>query len=419
MHRRIFKHLAEKIKTMEVTKFIAWVLFYFINGILAFYFLLPVLLFIISYFIKKTTHPAVSNQNIKENQTDFAAIVTTHQDTRFIPPLVDSFFKQSHTNFTLYIVADDCHTDDLHFEDKRVVILKPEPALHSKIKSINYAMDHFLKPHQVMVIFDSDNLVHPDFFNKLQGYFNRGFKVVQTHMLSKNTESTFARLDSVGHIYYTFTERKVKMDLGMHSAILGLGIALDTELYKEIRYKDTIGGFDKKLQSQLAIKVKQIAFAEDAIVYDEKIEEGDALEKQRTRWIYTYFKHFKDSWNLFIAGVKTLSIGRILLGCSMLRPPMFLLLFAAFIMMILSAFIKPPLFFWWMALLLIYALNFILIIATQSLQKGMLESLIFIPLLITRQLKSLLKIKTAKSSFLKTEHKKIIYIDDLLKNEPV
>jgi cellulose synthase/poly-beta-1,6-N-acetylglucosamine synthase-like glycosyltransferase len=404
---------------MEIAKFIAWVLFYFINGILAFYFLLPVLLFVISHFIKKTIHPSALNENIVTSQTDFAAIVTTHQDTRFIPPLVDSFLKQSYTNFTLYIVADDCQTDDLHFIDKRVVILKPQPALHSKIKSINYAMDNFLKPHQVMVIFDSDNLVHPDFFNKLNGYFNKGFKVVQTHMLSKNTESTFARLDSVGHIYYTFTERKVKMDLGMHSAILGLGIALDTDLYKEIRYKDTIGGFDKKLQSQLAIKVKQIAFAEDAIVYDEKIEEGDALEKQRTRWIYTYFKHFKDSWNLFYAGVKTLSLGRILLGSSMLRPPMFLLLFAAFIIMILSAFIKPPLFFWWMALLLIYALNFILIIATLSLQKGMLESLIFIPLLITRQLKSLLKIKTAKSAFLKTEHKKIIYIDDLLKNEPI
>lgn len=404
---------------MEAAKFIAWVLFYFINGILAYYLLLPVWLFVISHFIKKTPNPAVLNENIMANQTDFAAIVTTHQDTRFIPPLVDSFLKQSYTNFTLYIVADDCHTDDLYVEDNRVVILKPEPALHSKIKSINYAIDHFLRPHQVMVIFDSDNLVHPDFFNKLHGYFKRGFKVVQTHMLSKNTESTFARLDSVGHIYYTFTERKVKMDLGMHSAILGLGIALDTGLYKEIRYKDTIGGFDKKLQSQLAIKVKQIAFAQDAIVYDEKIEEGDALEKQRTRWIYTYFKHFKDSWNLFKAGIKTLSPGRILLGSSMLRPPMFLLLFAAFIIMILCAYIKPTLFFWWIALLLLYALNFILIIATQSMQKGMLESLIFIPLLITRQLKSLLKIKTAKSAFLKTEHKKIIYIDDLLKNEPI
>ena len=404
---------------MEVVKIIAWASFYIINGILAFYFLLPVILFTISIIIRKDKKNSATSNNIISEQIDFAAIVTTHQDTRFIPPLVDSFLKQNYPNFTLYIVADDCETIHLNYVDKRIVILKPTKALHSKIKSINYALSNFIKPHKVMVIFDSDNLVHPDYFQNLHPYFEKGFKVVQTHMLSKNTESTFARLDSVGHIYYTFIERKVKMQLGLHSAILGLGIALDTELYKEIAYRDTIGGFDKKLQSQLAIQVKQIGFAEDAIVYDEKIEEGAALERQRTRWIYTYFKHFKDSSNLFIAGLKTASMGRILLGSSMLRPPMFLLLIAAFAMMLLAAYIKPGLSFLWIALLLIYVINFILIIATQSYQKGMLNSLIFIPYLISRQLKSLLKIKSAKDSFLKTEHQKIIYIDELLKNEPI
>jgi len=400
---------------METVKIIASILFYFLNSILAFYFILPVILFLIYLFQKKKF---IEFSDFKTSpETDFAAIVTAHQETRFIAPLVDSFLKQCYSNFTLYIVADDCNTTNLHFEDKRVVILKTKPALHSKIKSINYAIDHFLRPHQVMVIFDSDNLVHPNYFKALNQYFNNGFKVVQSHMLSKNTKSTYSKLDSVGHIYYTFTERKVKMDLGLHSAILGLGIAIETKLYKDIRYKDTIGGFDKKLQSQLATKVKQIAFAEDAIVYDEKIEEGDALEKQRTRWIFTYFKHFGDSWTLFIAGLSSFSISRILLGSSMLRPPMFLLFFLAFIFLILSSLINTALFYGWIILLIVYSLNFILIIASQSKQKGMLQSLIFIPLMITRQLKSLFKIKSAKSDFLKTEHQHIIYIEELLKNE--
>jgi len=402
---------------MEVVKFLGWIIYYLLNGILAFYFLQPVILFIIHLFTKNNIHKIAPVVNYTPD-INFAAIVTAHQDTRFIAPLVDSFIRQAYTNFTLYIVADNCDTENLFFEDNRVVILKPEPALNSKIKSINYAIDNFTQPHQVMVIFDSDNLVHPNYFKNLQTYFAKGFKVVQTHMLSKNIQTTFAKLDSVGHIYYTFTERKVKMDLGLHSAILGLGIALDTDLYKEIRYKDTIGGFDKKLQSQLAIKVKQIAFAEDAIVYDEKIEEGDALEKQRTRWIFTYFKHFKDSWNLFKSGITSLSIGRILLGSAMLRPPMFLLFFSALLFLALSAFIKPPLFYGWIILLTLYTVNFILIIASQSKQKGMLQSLVFIPLMLVRQLKSLFKIKAAKSDFLKTEHTNIIYIEELLKNEP-
>jgi cellulose synthase/poly-beta-1,6-N-acetylglucosamine synthase-like glycosyltransferase len=400
---------------MEILKIVGWVLFYTINAILAFHFLLPILLFILHCFTKKGNKNLVHTQ--ASDNISYAAIITAHRDTRFIPPLVDSFLKQSYKNFCLYVVADDCDISGLSYEDERVKILRPSPALNSKIKSINYAIDNFVKPHEVMVIFDSDNLIHPEYFSRLNYYFKKGFKVVQTHMLSKNTGSTYAKLDSLGHVFYTFIERQAKMELGLTSAILGLGIALDTQLYKEISYNNVIGGFDKKLQSQLAIKVKQIAFAEDAIVYDEKVEDGAALQKQRTRWIYSYFEHFKDSWNLFKAGIKTGSMGRLLLGATMLRPPMFLLILAAVLMMLIAVFIKPVVCFIWIGIFILFILNFILIVATQSRQKGVVKSMVYIPLVIIRQFKSLLKIKAAKSDFLKTEHSEIIYIDEILKNE--
>ena len=402
---------------MEIIKIIGWLLFYSINLILAFYFLLPVL-FLLLRFIKKKDIPKISIENKNsETDTSFAAIVTAHQDTRFIPPLIDSFLKQSYKNFSLYVVADNCDITDLHYSNEHVIILKPAQPLNSKIKSINYAIENFIKPHQAMIIFDSDNLIHPDYFYNLNYYFKKGFKVVQTHMLSKDTKSVYAKLDSIGHIYYTFIERQIKMKLGLHSAILGLGIALDTALYKEISYNNVIAGFDKKLQSQLAIKVSQIAFAEDAIVYDEKVDDGAALEKQRTRWIYSYFENFHESWKLFKYGIKTMSMGRILLGTTMLRPPMLLLILLVTIIMVISLFIKPVLCIIWLIILFIFSVNFVLIIATHSVQKGMLVSIVYIPLVIFRQFRSLLKLNAAKSDFLKTEHTKIIYIDEILKNE--
>ncbi|MDB5203423.1 MAG: hypothetical protein JWQ27_2832 [Ferruginibacter sp.] len=403
---------------MEIVIAILKYLFYAANIIVAFYFFVPILLFALHYLTGGKRKNLLQRYPVKFNKDfDFAAIVTAHQDTRFIAPLVDSFLKQAYSNFTLYVVADDCPDVQAYYNDPRIVILKPEVALHSKIKSIHYAIDHFKKEHDAMIIFDSDNLVHPNYLQNLNHYFQRGFRVVQTHMLSKNTGSTYAKLDSVGHIYYTFLERTVKMELGISSAILGLGIALELALYREIRYQDTIGGFDKKLQSQLARKVKQIGFAGDAIVYDEKVEESDVFEKQRTRWIYTYFNHFNDSWQLFWAGIKTMHPGRILLGTTMLRPPMFMLIMMMVVLFVISIFVAPFIAIAWIILLFFYALNFVLIIATQSHQRGMMESLIHIPKLMITQVKSLLKIKTAKKDFLKTEHQKIIYIDELLKNE--
>ena len=403
---------------MEVLQNIGWIIFYALNLILAIFFVLPLLLMLFYYLSGNKNIPTAQlNKKINSKEHSFAALLTAHQDTRFIEPAVDSLLKQEYKNFMLYVIADDCDISDLHFADERIVILKPTTALHSKIKSIGYAMDNFKTEPDVMVIFDSDNLVHPLYLKNLNQYFQQGFEVCQTHMLSKNTDNRYARLDSIGHIYYTFYERLCKMKLGLSSAILGLGVAVSTKLYREMNYQTTIGGFDKRLQSQMARRVKQIAFAEDAIVYDEKVEDASVLETQRTRWIFTYFKYFKDSRGLMASGVRNANMGQFLLGLTMLRPPMLLLMGATGLLMIVSLFIKPVIFIGWVILLFLFVLNFIITIATQSKQKGMMGTMVHIPKLFLIQAKSVLKLKKAKKDFLKTEHKKIVYIDEVLSNE--
>lgn len=403
---------------MDVLQIIGWTLFYVLNIVLAIFFMLPLLLILFYYLSgKKNTPTAQLNKQLNNKNYSFAAILTAHQDIRFIAPAVDSFLKQTYQNFILYVVADDCEVSKLHFTDERIVILKPPTSLHSKIKSISYAMDNFKIEPDVLVIFDSDNLVHPLYLNNLNQYFQQGFEICQTHMLSKNIDDRYARLDSMGHIYYTFYERLCKMKLGLSSAILGLGIAVSTKLYREMNYQTTIGGFDKRLQAQMAGRVKQIAFAEDALVYDEKVEDASVMEKQRTRWIYTYFKYFKDSKGLLVTGIKNKNLGQILLSFSMLRPPMFLLMGAVGIVMIIALIVAPKVFLGWLILLFLFVSNFIFTIATQSKQQGMLGTIIHIPCLFLIQAKSILKIKKAKKDFLKTQHQKIIYIDEILNNE--
>ena len=187
-----------------------------------------------------------------------------------------------------------------------------------------------------MVVFDADNLVHPDYFAKLNQYYQSGYEVVQTHMLSKNFDTVYARLDSIGHIFNTFTEREARMRLGLSSCILGLGISLKTKLYDEIRYNDSLGGFDKKLQAFMVKRVDQIAFANDVIVYDEKVADGDTFERQRTRWIYTYFKYFKDNFALLTLGLRKFKLNLIYFGFNALRPPLFLTLGAGFFFFLIN-----------------------------------------------------------------------------------
>lgn len=389
-----------------------------IQAIVALYMLIPSLLLLSHGIGYKGEKLLAKKYPIKKNKSfDFAAIVTAHQDIRFIAPLVDSFCRQTYGNFVLYVVADDCDVSSLNFADSRVKILRPEKALHAKIQSIKYAVDRFEREHEVMVIFDSDNLVRPDYLEKLNSYYERGFRAVQTHMLSKNTDTVYARLDSIGHIYNTFVERQGKMDRKLSSSILGLGISLETSLYRQVMYKDALGGFDKKLQADIVKTIPQLAFAADAIVYDEKVDDGNALEKQRTRWIYTYFKYFPINWSLFKTGIQKGNFNLLFFGFTALRPPLFIMLGMAFIFLLLGIIFHPLMAWAWAAILLIYILSFVLIVLTQSRQKGMGSALLYIPVMVLRQISALLKIKRATKNFLKTEHIQVVYIEDLLKNE--
>ena len=399
---------------------IAFYIFLAIQLLIAFYLLQPFFLLCVHY-LKKLFFPyqsPINKGSLIAKDFDFAAIVTAHQDTRFIPPLVDSLLKQRYLNFHVYVVADACDIKDLHFDDERVSLLKPEKDFNAKIKSIGFAVDHFIREHDALVIFDSDNLVHPDYLAVLNKYFQQGYRAVQTQMLSKNTSTIYSKLDSIGHIYHTFLERQMRMELGLSAHILGLGIAIDIALYKEIMYKDRLGGFDKKLQADIVKKIPKLAYAEEAIVYDEKVDDGQTLEKQRTRWLFTYFHYFKVNWDLFVTGIKRFNINLVYFGLIVLRPPLFIVIGSAFLFGLINLFIDPVYSLIWVGIFLMYVLSFILIVLTQSKQKGMDKALMFVPVFVFRQAKALLKMKQAGKSFLKTEHTKVLYIEDIL-NEPV
>jgi cellulose synthase/poly-beta-1,6-N-acetylglucosamine synthase-like glycosyltransferase len=143
-------------------------LFIIIQVIFILYLVSPLLLLVFSTIIgKKDLNKYLRSRKVYDRDFDFAAIITVHQDNRFIAPFIDSFLKQTYKKFNVYIIADDCDVSGIKISDDRIKIISPTTPLNSKVKSIQYAVDCFDKQHDVMVIFDSDSLVHPNYFEKL------------------------------------------------------------------------------------------------------------------------------------------------------------------------------------------------------------------------------------------------------------
>ncbi|WP_341836301.1 glycosyltransferase [Chitinophaga pollutisoli] len=342
-------------------------------------------------------------------------MVTAHKNLELIPPLVDSVLKQTYPHYTVYVVADACESADIGITHPQVKVLMPATHLNAKIRSIDFAIQQFEKEHDVIVILDADNLLHPDYLQVLNGYFAKGYRAVQTNMLAKNTDSAYACLDAAGNYFYNFIDRRMRMELGCSANIWGLGIAMELSLYRSIIYRNFLGGFDKKIQADIVKQIPLLAYAEEAKVYDEKIDSGEAMERQRTRWINAYFKYFAYGWDVFATGLRRMNRNLVYFGLNLLRPPLFMQIGAGLLMVVANFWINPAYSIAWLAILASFPLTFFAIVAIMSRDRRIISSLVWLPAVFLRQLKAVFQIRKANRSFLQTSNNKRIYIEDILK----
>ncbi|RYY53559.1 MAG: glycosyltransferase [Chitinophagaceae bacterium] len=402
---------------MHVINIILYCIYFLVAGIIAVYLLIPGF-FLLVYLLRKLFRAKGYGEKkplLTDREFEFGLIITAHEETEFITPLVDSILKQTYGRFAIYVVADKCDISGLKFTDPRVNVLRPEDPLNSKIRSINYGISHFRPGIDAMIILDADNLLHPLFLATMNTYFRKGYRAVQADFKPKNTDSHFARMDAIGDVFNFFVEREMRMELGLSAAIWGSGIAVDLELYREVEYSSHLGGFDKKLQAHLLQRVPQIGFAREAVLYDEKIDSGASLETQRTRWINAQFKYMKIGFRLMLEGIRKGSFNIAYVAFVTIRPPLFLLLLIAFFITGLSFLIDLRLGFVWVGLLLLFGLSFAGIVFVKG--RKLAGTLFMIPVFMMRQVFAFAKIGRANKSFMKTTHTKVMYIEEVLQQQ--
>ena len=339
-------------------------------------------------------------------EADYAIIVTAYEQTTLIPAVVASLLKLNYNNYLIYIVADKCDVSNLSFEDERVIVLRPEQTLSSNTRSHFYAIQRFKRPHERLTIIDSDNLVDPNYLTEINRYFDQGYSAVQGVRDAKNLDTLYAALDGARDIYYHFYDGKVLFNVGSSATLAGSGMAFTTQLYNDcLAHQDITGaGFDKILQKEIVSRGFQIAFSEDAIVYDEKTSKSDQLVNQRARWINTWFRYFSFGFKLVAKGVVKLNWNMFLFGFILLRPPLFIFLLIGMLCMFLNVLINPFVALLWLLGYLLFVVGFVLALAINKTDSRIYKSLWGIPKFIFYQVLSLLKVRNANKHSVATKH---------------
>jgi len=223
---------------------------------------------------------------------------------------------------------------------------------------------------------------------------------------AKNLDTTYARLDAARDIYYHYYDGKMLFGAGSSATLSGSGMAFTTALYiKCLGHLDITGaGFDKVLQNAILNLDLRIAFAEDAIVYDEKTTGTDQLVNQRARWINTWFRYFSLGFGLLFSGLTRPSWNQFMFGLVLLRPPLFIFLIISLGFFLINLFISIPVALLWLAGLAIFVSGFLIALFNSPTDKRIFDSLKNIPAFMFYQVLSLIKAKRANQISIATKH---------------
>lgn len=390
------------------------------QAVVCFYLTMPFFSVLLSLPWVKFRHLSEENHH---SYQDFACIITCWKDAEIAVPCVDSLLKQDYLgNYHIYVVADNCDASVFEFSKEKVTIITPETVLGSKVKSILLALNSFVRKHSTVVIFDPDNLAHPVFLRAINREMSKGFKAVQGWRTAKNLDNPYACNDAMGELYYDYTTRKVPIALGSSATVAGSGMAIDAELYRyslsqeEIvnNLEGVIVAEDKSLQADIVSAGLRIGYAPEAKVYDEKVEAGHQVARQRSRWINSYFLHLKGGFAMVFLGLKKLSFNRLYFGYLLTYPPMSILILASGTIMALQL-----LFMWQASLVLmacmaVFMLNFLWVLRLNRASPEIWQSLSGLPAFVGNLLKGAMKMQQAKKDFLATTHSRHLTIEEVL-----
>ncbi len=219
----------------------------------------------------------------------FAIVIPTRNEENVIGGLIKSLQKQRYPEslYDIYVVPNNCtdHTEDVARE-AGAKIIECKVKVKVKADALSYAFDLLQKEKDVdaFVVFDADNLVHPDFLARMNDALCEGVEVGQCFRDSKNMDDNWITGSyTLFYFIQNFFFNRARMNFSGSAAINGTGFMIRKEVIKDGFHTVTLTE-DSEFTGQCALRGIQVAFVEDAITYDEHPQSFWTSWKQRKRW---------------------------------------------------------------------------------------------------------------------------------------
>lgn len=246
---------------------------------------------IASYINRNHESPRTKKQN------RIVVLIPAYKQDEVIEHTVISILSQAYPQrmFDVTVISDhQSEMTNMRLAQYPITLLTPDFAESTKAKSLQYAILNLpeFKIYDIVLILDADNIVEQDFLQKVNEAFEiAATKAIQTHRISKNRDTTVARLGAIFEEINNAIFRLGHINMGLSSALAGSGTAYDFNWFKTNVMKAKTAGEDKELEALLLRQEIFIDYFEDIYVYGEKKRTTTKLNKQRGRWVAQQFQN--------------------------------------------------------------------------------------------------------------------------------
>ncbi len=249
-----------------------------------------------------------------DSKNKFAVLVAARNEEIVIKSLVESLKQQNYPKklYDIIVLVNNSsdHTD-LAAKEAGATVINVDVPVKNKGDVLKYAFHKFKESdYDAYVIFDADNIVHPNFLSRMNDTIESGYEVAEGFRDSKNLDDNWLS-GSYSLFYYiqNFFFNKSRMNVGLSSSINGTGFMVKRETINRNGFEPVTLTEDIEFTAMCALNHTKIAFVEDALTYDEQPVVFKDSWKQRKRWSMGCLqccKHY--DWKLFKEFLKTGSI---------------------------------------------------------------------------------------------------------------
>ena len=340
-------------------------------------------------------------------QKKYLVIFPAYGEDKVILHTVKSFLLQHypHDKYSVVVVSDHMLKEtNTELSKLPITLLQPQFENSSKAKALQFAIDNIHDNFDNIVILDADNIVQPDFLEKLNEICNQGFSAIQCHRCAKNAENQIAQLDGISEEINNSLFRKGHNNIGLSSALIGSGMCFDYLWFKAHVHLLSTAGEDREIEKMLLIEHIYIKYVEDIDVFDEKVGNEDNFQLQRQRWMSAQLNCLLSMMKNLPTSIVHLNVNYIDKTIQQMLIPRSMLLVGTFVWALLMSVFEMSWAYKWWGLFALTSLSLWIAIPRKMRNGGLALLITHLPRLTWRMMSNIRHIDSENREFIHTSH---------------